>query len=80
MEVIPSTIKKFLWRIRNNAILVGENLFKRKVLEDSHYHLWKENNESILHAIRDYQYARQVWALSNIGIHILFFEARNVGY
>lgn len=60
MKVLPR-IQAFVWQCLHNSIGVRDCLFSRGIVSDSSCPLCHSPNESIIHALRDYDVVKLIW-------------------
>ena len=58
---LPSKIQNFLWRICSKAVLVGELLWKKRVLKSSVCALCGKESETVEHMLLVCEWTRGVW-------------------
>uniref|UniRef100_A0A7N2LZ18 Reverse transcriptase zinc-binding domain-containing protein n=1 Tax=Quercus lobata TaxID=97700 RepID=A0A7N2LZ18_QUELO len=59
---IPGKVKHYLWKAYSNTLPTKQNLQKRKILNDSTFHLYSKENESSMHALWDCEKIQEVWS------------------
>ena len=62
---LPSQIKVFGWGLCHEALVVYGQLRKRKISVKPQCPRCKQEEETVIHAIRDCEYAREAWRLSS---------------
>ena len=63
---IPQKIKLFLWRTCHNAIFVGENLFKRKIMNSPICPICSQEHETVEHASLFCPWTTPIWYSSQL--------------
>lgn len=58
---IPQKIKVFLWKVMNNCLPVGENLWKRKITQSPIYPFCRTEPETVEHTFLFCDWTRLVW-------------------
>lgn len=48
---VPSVVKTFLWKAVHNILLIRQNLYKRKIVENPFCSIYHMEEESITHVI-----------------------------
>jgi hypothetical protein len=71
---VPNYVKMFMWRACKNILPTRENLFKRKVLEDTICMFYSQGIESTRHVLWDCPAAMDVWGVCDQKFHKAQFQ------
>ena len=68
--VVPSKIKKIIWRVCNNALPVGDALWRRNVIESHVCAIFNKKVETIEHMLLLCEWTRGFWFEGCCGMKI----------
>ena len=65
--VVLEKVKIFLWRTAKDLLPTAKNLWKKKVVQEATCQIYRNQMESIAHALLDCKIARKGWQNSPFG-------------